>query len=153
MALNNIMYRICCYTLFDITQTGVMNRSKPVGDNVESWIHDRNTQCNYDTILQVISLRSQPEVVKVPYKTEIRFDEFDQFGFFYEQEEDKTYTVWKFEFEIQHPSVFENGIIPLGALYTDCEGVPMIKCKGQYENTPAFLDVTPELKNIHFEVL
>lgn len=145
--------RLCCYTLFDITPTGVLNRSKPTEEDVESWIHRRNTQCNFDTLLQVISLRSQPEVVKSPTVVKIRFDEFVNFGFLYEQEDDKLHNVWKFEFEIQHSSVFENGISPLGELYRDCEGVPMIICHDQYVDTPTFLDTSAELKNIHFEVI
>lgn len=147
------MHRLCCYTLFDITQTGVMNRSRPESLDVEGWLQRRNTQCNFDTILQVISLRSQPELIKAPYVAQINFNEFDKFGFLYDQEEGKTHTCWKFEFEVQHTSVFENALNPLGALYKDCEGVPMIVCPSQYQKTPAFLDTTPDLKNIHFEVL
>ena len=68
--------KIACYTLFDITQTGVLNRSKPAVDmDPEVWIYKRNTQCNFDTILQVISLRSQPEVIDLPVKKMVRFDE------------------------------------------------------------------------------
>jgi len=140
-------HRICCYTLFDITQTGVLNRSKPQTADVANWLHRRNTQCNFDTILQVISLRSQPEVVKVPHIVEVSSEMFG------ESYKDKVYQCWKFEFEVQHSSVFEDSIKPLGALYRDCEGVPMIICEGQYTNTPAFLDTTTELKNIHFEVI
>ena len=84
---------------------------------------------------------------------EFRFDEFDKFGFLYEQEDGKIYTCWKFEFEVQHTSVFENTLNPLGALYKDCDGVPMINCPTQYEKISALLDTSPELKNIHFEVL
>lgn len=144
------MYRIRCYTLFDITQTGVLNRSKPTEQDVESWIKRRNTQCNFDTVLQVISLRSQPEVVRLPSVSELSETEQDLFGFLYTKEDANC---WKFEFEVQHPSVFENGITPLGALYKDCEGVPMITCDDQHSLCPKFLDTSPELKNIHFEVL
>jgi hypothetical protein len=136
--------------LFDITQTGVLNRSKPTGDDIDSWIARRNTQCNFDTILQVISLRSQPEVCKIPTMAEMTEKDFDNFGFLYKSTNSSLY--WHFDFEVQHPSVFENGIIPLGALYKDCEGVPMIVCDNQIQ-TPAFLDVTEELRNIYFEVL
>jgi len=145
------MHRIVCWTLFDITQTGVMNRSKPNQDDVVGWIHRRNTQCNFDTVLQVISLRSQPEITKIPARVEMKEEDFDRFGFLHQPKEQQT-CCWKFEFEIQHTSVFENGIIPLGALYTDCEGVPMIICETQTENTSAFLNVSVELKNIYFEV-
>lgn len=144
------MHRIKCYTLFDITQTGVLNRSKPTGDDVESWIKRRNTQCNFDTILQVISLRSQPEVVKTPQGIEMTESVYDLFGFLYSKE---NVNCWIFEFEVQHSSVFENGIISLGALYKDCEGVPMIICDHQHSLCPKFLDTSPELKNIYFEVL
>lgn len=76
-------------------------------------------------------------------------DDFEHFGFLYNNE--KMY-YWSFEFEVQHPGVFENGIIPLGALYKDCEGVPMIIID-THSMCPKFLDTGPELKNIHFEVL
>lgn len=143
-------HRLVCYTLFDITQTGVMNRSKPIGDNIDEWVKKRNTQCNFDTILQVISLRSQPEVCKIPNKIKMGEQELAKFGFLYENENESY--CWVFEFEIQHPSVFENGIRPLGALYRDCEGVPMIVCDDQMK-TPAFLNITEELRNIYFEVV
>jgi hypothetical protein len=144
------MHRIRCYTLFDITQTGVLNRSAPTGDDIEFWVKKRNTQCNFDTILQVISLRSQPEVVKLPVYTELNDVECDIFGFLYGNEK---LNAWKFEFEVQHSSVFENGIISFGALYKDCEGVPMIMIDRQQSPCPRFLDTSIELKNIHFEVV
>lgn len=144
------MYRIRCHTLFDITQTGVLNRSKPIEEDMNDWVNRRNTQCNFDTVLQVISLRSQPEVVRVPVGVEISDVELELFGFLYNTEQ---INCWKFDFEIQHPSVFENGITPLGALYKDCEGVPMILCDNQHSMCPKFLVTSPELKNIHFEVL
>jgi hypothetical protein len=145
--------RVCCYTLFDITQTGVMNRSKPNEDDIENWVHRRNTQCNFDTILQVISLRSQPEVMREPTMVVMTENDFEKFGFLYEPREDSPSHCWRFEFEIHHSSVFENGIVPFGALYKDCDGVPMLVCKTQTESTNAFLDSSDELKNIHFEEL
>lgn len=144
------MYRIRCHTLFDITQTGVLNRYKPTEDDVAGWITRRNTQCNFDTVLQVISLRSQPEVVRLPISNEMTEIDYEVFGFLYNKE---NVNCWKFEFEVQHASVFENGITTLGALYKDCVGVPMIICENQHSLCPKFLDTSPELKNIHFEVL
>ena len=145
------MYRICCYTLFNITQTGILNRSKPIDNAIDDWLTRRNTQCNFDTVLQVISLRSQPEVTKIPVMHQMNTEDFDKFGFLYNTEDPCYY--WKFEFEIQHPSVFENGIKPLGSLYNDCEGVPMINIEGQHPLCPKFLDVSAELQNIYFEVV
>lgn len=145
-------HRICCYTLFDITQTGVLNRTKPVDTDTDEWILKRNTQCNFDTILQVISLRSQPDVIKNPVKVEITDVERNKFGFLFSNCEENGYC-WKFEFEVHHSSVFDNGIVPFGALYKDCEGVPMIICPEQLTGVTPFLDITDELQNIHFEAI
>ena len=149
MPINMYMsHRIRCYTLFDITKTNVTNRSKP-SEEVSTWLYNRNTQCNFDTILQIISLRSQPEVVKNPEKSQI--DKFIKFGFLYNVEQ--LAFCWSFEFEVQHSSVFDNGTNELGALYIDCNNVPMIKCDTESVNLAAFLDTSPELKNIHFEII
>lgn len=147
-------YSIACYTLFDITYTGVLNRHKPDLDQDEKvWRYKRNTQCNFDTILQSISLRSQPEVIKNPEKIEIRFDEFTNFGFLFQQQENEKYDCWTFEFNVQHPSVFDNGITELGLLYNDCDNVPMIRCGTEWEKLPDFLDTSDELRNIYFKVV
>ena len=144
---------IVCYTLFDITQTGIRNRARPPdGNEYDVWLKQRNTQCNFDTIQQAISLRSQPEIVSLPKKIDIRFDEFQNFGFLFQQIENETYPCWTFKFTVQHSSVFDDGITELGALYNDCHGVPMIKCDSQWDKLPNFLDGTNELKNIYFEI-
>jgi hypothetical protein len=146
--------RIKCYTLFDITVTNVRNRGKPEGDDLlQQWKQKRNTQCNFDTIVQAISLRSQPDILSNPIKSDIRFDEFTQFGFLFDQEEDKTYPCWTFEFSVHHSSVFYDGINELGSLYKDCNLVPMIKTNSMWDKVSAYLDTSEELKNIYFEVL
>ena len=131
-----------------------MNRFR-VGaqDDTNDWIHKRNTQCNFDTILQVISLRAQPEVSRDPVRVELTNTEYEKFGFLYKPQLDQSSYCWKFEFEVHHPGVFENGIVSFGALYNDCDGVPMITCDTQTESTTAFLNISDELKNIHFEEL
>lgn len=145
--------KITCYTLFDITRTGISNRYKPGPDvDTKEWLYKRNTQCNFDTILQVISLRSQPEVLNWPEKIQVRFDEFDHFGFTYQQTENETHPCWKFVFEVQHSRVFENDNHELGSLYYDCDQVPMILCGTETNDLMNFLDTTPELRNIHFYI-
>ena len=147
-------FTITCYTLFDITPTGVMNRNRPVVDEeIPIWLQKRNTQCNFDTVIQSISLRSQPDVNRNPEKIQIRFDEFTNFGFLYQQLENETYDCWSFDFDIQHPSVFNDGINELGALYSDCDTVPMIKTNTAWNKLPAFLDTSDELRNIYFKVV
>jgi hypothetical protein len=131
-----------------------MNRSRPVTDeDLIPWLYKRNTQCNFDTVLQAISLRSQPEITRMPEKTQIRFDEFTDFGFLFNQNEDELYDCWSFDFNIQHASVFNDGINELGALYNDCDTVPMIKTDTVWDKLPAFLDTSDELKNIYFKVV
>jgi hypothetical protein len=142
-----------CYTLFDITETGILNRSKPTGDDIQEWILKRNTQCNFDTILQVISLRSQPDQVKSPIRIQLVDSDLDKFGFLFENNETLPVYYWKFDFEVHHSSVFENGIMPYGALYKDCEGVPMINCPTQLNGVTSFLNITEELQNIYFEAI
>lgn len=146
-------YKITCFTLFDITHTGVMNRNHPEVDvDIDSWLYKRNTQCNFDTVQQAISLRSQPEIIRYPEKLNIKFNEFDHFGFLFEDETTENVSCWSFDFEVQHPSVFSDGIMELGALYTDCHGVPMIKTGTEWNKLPNFLDTSDELRNIYFTV-
>lgn len=142
-------HRIACYTLFDITKTGVLNRARPSNDVTDNndWFRKRNTQCNFDTILQVISLRAQPDVTKEPQMKLMDLKDAGYFGYTFKG---KDIPVWTFDFEIQHSSVFEDGIEELGALYKDCEGVPMIRCDTQWSKAGDKLDVTSETRNIYF---
>lgn len=143
-------HRIACYTLFDITKTGVLNRGRPgvTIDNVEEWITKRNTQCNFDTILQVISLRAQPEVVSETKRLEIVIDSDSKFGSVYQ--DNKKHYVWTFDFEIYYPSVFEDGVSDLGALYKDCDGVPMLKAGTEINNLDKQLNIDNSNRNIYF---
>jgi hypothetical protein len=142
-------HRIACHTLFDITKTGVLNRARPGGEITDNndWYRKRNTQCNFDTILQVISLRAQPDVINDPVMNFIDLDTVDYFGYTLKE---KNVPVWSFDFEVQHSSVFNDGISDLGALYTDCEGVPMIRCDSQWGKSGEMLDITSETRNIYF---
>jgi hypothetical protein len=149
----DMSFKISCYTLFDITQTGVINRSRPgVEDDPELWLHKRNTQCNFDTIVQAVSLRSQPEDITTPNLTKIKLNEFDSFGFLFE-EEDIEINCWTFDFTVQHASVYNDGITELGSLYSDCDQVPMIKTNTAWKKLPEFLDSSDELRNIYFKVV
>ena len=142
-----MLHRIRCWTLFDITHTGILNRLSSTESVNEEWIHRRNTQCNFDTILQIISLRSQPDVVHLPEM--INCIDHSMFGEAYSENE--TLTCWKFDFEVHHSEVFTQNGVKFAALYEDCEGVPMIHCKIHGQYATSFLTTAIELKNIHFE--
>jgi hypothetical protein len=149
-------FKLKCYTLFDITKTGNIHRKPPINgtiDQTKRWEKTRNTQTNFDTIIQVISLRSQPEDITDPVQEIILFDgSLDMFGFLFDNE-DTAQSLWSFEFTIPHNKVFDDGVNELGYLYNDCDGVPMIKVGSEWEKLPNFLNTTPELKNIYFEVI
>lgn len=133
--------KIACYTLFDITQTGVPNRSKPPeGIDYNEWVYKRNTQCNFDTILQAISLRSQPENISVPKRVEITDDHFGL----------GLKVCWMFNFEIRSVTVFSNGNDELAYLKDDVQGVPMLLCGTEDNNIENFLSAEKPTKTIHF---
>lgn len=143
-------HRIACFTLFDITKTGILNRARP-GDDItdtNDWYRKRNTQCNFDTILQVISLRAQPDVVSDPKRTLQKIDSKSMFGDNYKDK--KEYNVWTFDFEVQHSSVFEDGINELGSLYKDCEKVPMILTENTNSKVTSSLEIDNLQRNIYF---
>jgi hypothetical protein len=96
-------------------------------------------------------LRSQPENISIPKLIKIKLNEFDNFGFLFE--EDAELYCWMFDFTIQYPSVFNDGITELGSLYSDCDQVPMIKTSKAWDKLPGFLDSSDELRNIYFKVV
>lgn len=129
-------YLFRCYTLFDIENTGVTSRRNTQPNDPVTRVLQAK-QCNYDTLLQVISLRSQPEIVTKPIKYQkhpkLHGDES---------------TCWMFEFEVFHQDVFGPN---LEYLSQDCSQVPMIDTTNT-ETTHAFLSTTFE-PNIYFEEL
>ena len=140
--------------MFDITKTNVTSKKSLLNaTTVEAldWQNKRNTQCNLDTVIQVVSLRAQPENVTDPVKLALDPEKLENFGFLYSTEEPNF--CWSFEFSVNYKSVFSDGHDDLGSLYTDCDLVPMIKNDRNYSQMPSFLDTSPELRNIYFEVL
>ena len=145
---------IRCQTLFDITKTGILNRRTPINlppDKILEWEQNRSRQSNFDTIVQVISLRTQPENISNPILSEVDFKNENNFGFLFENEEPQK--MWSFTFTISYSNVYNDGIDDLGHLYYDCDGVPMLKLNNDWDKLPNFLDVSPELRNICFEVI
>lgn len=138
-------FRIICYTLFNITYTGITARAKPDTDNIDMWIKSRNTQWNFDTIIQLISLRSQPDILGYPEQI---LGNKKYFGKQYEKE--KNLICWKFTFAVQHGSVFDNEDIKLGNLYADCHNVPMLLIGNENKKLLSILDISEQFRNIYF---
>ena len=139
--------------MFDITKTNISSKKKSLDASIEEaleWQNKRNTQCNLDTIIQVISLRAQPENITEPQCSSDN-ENIEKFGFLYDFDEQQSY--WYFDFMVNYASVFSDGDNDLGALYHDCEDVPMIKTTKSPNIIPSSLDISPELRNIYFEII
>jgi hypothetical protein len=133
-----------CQTLFDITATGVTGHFRPTrmpftdqaGQQIHNhadWNRSRNQQRNWETLTQIIGLRTQIFDLQAPIK-------------------DSTGTRWMFEFETDRDGVFGSDADPTEILRTDAEGVPMLL---DLDNRPDLLPVLktqgPE-QNIWFAV-
>lgn len=122
---NNPSYT--CYTLFDIIDKG--NRSQ-----VRNW----------NTIVQVISLRTQPFIIKFP---DFVIDDLSNynFGSHYKGEA----KVWSFEFEIEHPYLFEDNEDPIANLKSDTDLVPLVDYNN-FIQPPKCLLTSSSLCNIYY---
>lgn len=111
---------IVCYTLVDITYTNFVRRPK-----TEQETFQRNQQRNYETFIQLISLRSQPLIVKSPTKiSNVDIDDY-QFGEYYMPSVFK-YDVWTFQFDSEHIDSYGSLSTPVGSLIDDFNSVPVI---------------------------
>ena len=110
--------KYACQTLFDITVTGVTGHCKatrmPFTDragqlitDTHSWNRSRNQQRNWETITQILSLRTQI------------FDLTDPVL-------DVTGTRWMFEFNTEALGTYGPESDPTQVLRVDAEGVPML---------------------------
>lgn len=150
--------RIKCHTLYDITQTNVNFRKKFTEIVPADEIKQRSQQSNFETILQIINMRSQPEDISESEKIEIKIDDIDNynFGYLYGKSYNKKLkmvNIWTFTFSVDHADVFNNGIEDLGNLLDDCNQVPMILNLDESFKLPNQMNISDEQRNICFEVL
>jgi hypothetical protein len=148
---------IKCYTLYDITKSNITFRKKFVEIINADERKSRSQQSNFETILQIINMRSQPENISEVDRLDIDITKIEEykFGYLYSKEYTKleTFTLWKLMFSIDHPDVFHNGIEELGNLLSDCDQVPMIIDLNETFILPNQMNITTELKNIYFEIV
>ena len=102
-------------TLVDITATG-MTRHK-LGFETQ-----RDQQRNWETVLQVIGLRSQPQLIEGPISANFDIDETSGFGEMYFGKQ----RAWIFCFGVEHEDVFLEDGDPVGGLDRDFAQVPII---------------------------
>jgi hypothetical protein len=132
--------RIQCQTLFDITTTGTTGHVKPnrmpftdhAGTritDVESWNRSRNQQRNWETMTQLISLRTQINDLT----NSIQVDHG-----------------WQFEFTVENENLFLDNNDPLSVLKSDCDQVPMLTGLNEQASADTILIVD---KNIWFTIV
>jgi hypothetical protein len=105
-----------CATLVDITATGVIRHS---ADNESG----RDQQRNWETVLQCIGLKAQPQLIDGPYVKEFEIDESTVFGEMFHGTKQK---VWFFDFGAEAADVFLLDKDPVGHLDKIFEQVPII---------------------------
>jgi hypothetical protein len=137
--------KFVCQTLFDITATGTTGHCKPsrmpyhdragqVIQDLTSWNHSRNQQRNWETLTQILSLRTQLFALTDPVA-------------------DQTGTRWMFEFETETDGVYGPESDPVAVLRADAAGVPMLGgLKNQPEIGSVLITEGPG-KNIWFAIL
>jgi hypothetical protein len=134
--------KIKCRTTFDCTRTGVtghyrasqvpfVDQSGQTINNQHDWARGRNQQRNYETLLQIVGLKTQPLDITDPIQVD---------------------NSWEFEFSVESGAVFSltDAADPLAGLRQDCWGVPMIDQVGELSQSLSRLE--PE-QNIWFEIL
>ncbi len=137
--------KILCKTLFDCSCTGVVGFFRPAQlpfkdktgkaiTDQQSWIHARNQQRNWETIMQIISLRAQPMEVSMPRVVD---------------------NVWQFEFEVETAGVYSTNLDPnnLDGLLNECHGIPMIGGLDSKSVTDSTMITSGSNQNIWFETI
>ncbi len=130
------MQHIIIHTDHDITNTGVVRNFKkellPIKINreiintKEQWIKCRRQQSNWETIIQTISLRTQPMNIRTT----------------------KNDNVWTLEFDVEFNDVYRKNGDSIGLLKEDFKNLPMITGLDESEKMENFLIID---KNIRFE--
>ena len=103
------------YTLVDITATGVIRSQDP--DNAE-----RNQQRNWETLLQCIGLRTQPQNIQEPITSTVEDISVAEFGDFYTGSQ----KIWTWSWTVEREGVYDLANTPLGGLLQDLEQVPIV---------------------------
>jgi len=134
--------KFACQTQFDITVTGItghfkstnmpfQDRAGQIIQDTASWNRSRNQQRNWETLTQILGLRTQLFALTMPIQ-------------------DQTGTRWMFEFETETDGVYGPEDDPTQVLRADASGVPMLR---ELNNTPeieSVLITTGPKQNIWF---
>lgn len=136
------MYHYTAYTLVDITESLVTK-----SENINTvWY---NQQQNLNTLLQCISLRSQPIEPKISVSMT---QDIANYGF--GKQYQGLHTVWRLDFSSEHGEVYSKNNNPVHNLIEDCNGVAVItKLEETCEiKTKSFETRNPNLINLYFKL-
>jgi hypothetical protein len=136
--------RYLCQTLFDITATGITGHFRSTrmpfvdkaGQEIRDqtdWNRSRNQQRNWETLTQIIGLRTQIFDLQLPVR-------------------DRGGTTWMFEFETDRDGVFGPESDPTQILRLDSEGVPMLLDLDNRNDLAPFIVTQGTEQNIWFAV-
>jgi hypothetical protein len=111
--------KFACQTQFDITVTGItghfkstnmpfQDRAGQIIQDTASWNRSRNQQRNWETLTQILGLRTQLFALTMPIP-------------------DQTGTRWMFEFETETDGIYGPEEDPTCVLRADANGVPMLR--------------------------
>ena len=107
------------FSLIDITKTGVHKNSRTHLSSLtqEEWDFKRNQQRNWDTIIQLLSLRAQPSKISPPIKLTNKRPASCGFGWFYGSR--NNVNIWTFtcEYDIE---------LDLDAIRSEFSNIPII---------------------------
>ncbi len=141
--------KIQCTILFDITRTNVSSRRHShVSDGLEK---PRAQHSNFETVLQIISMRAQPENITDPEKQMVTVNADSIWGKAYRGK--GKIPVWRFTFTVDSVAVFDDGESQVGNLFKDSAGIPMIRNLEESSKIQSTIDSTHEFRNIYFEVI
>jgi hypothetical protein len=141
--------KIICRTLFDITRTDVTARRNRLETDTDNQ-KPRLQQSNFDTILQIVSFRVQPEDITYPEKSMISL-KGGEWGTKYTSK--AKVPMWEFTFTVDKLDIFNDGITELGHLQHDCAGTPMIVNLDEWSGIDPELHLDSLARNITFEVV
>ncbi len=101
------------FTLVDITPTGVVTFSQP--NELK-----RNQQRNWETVQQILSLRTQPTILETDDFTADLKDY--NFGVNYQGQ----HHIWTFKFGVDYPDIYQAGPDKFGLVKYDFQITPVI---------------------------
>jgi hypothetical protein len=103
-------------------------------NDINDWNRARNQHRNWETIMQMISLRAQPTIVQEPHCVD---------------------GVWQFEFSVETPGVYStnNDVDNLDGLLNECAGIPMVVGLDETGTINPSLTVNGTDQNLWFETI